>query len=345
MEKIFLSKKIEKILENIDYSKLGEKVGIKVHFGEKGCNTYLNPEIVKAVYNKIKSLGKKVALIECNVLYRGSRTNAYDHVKTAMEHGFTDMDIDILDGDKGEEFIEVDLGDRETKKAKLGKGLKNYDSMIVLSHFKGHMMAGFGGAFKNIGMGLGSRAGKLHMHSNVKPSVRESICSACGTCIDNCNAKSIKIMEFNGKARIDEDKCEGCAMCISVCPQGAVSVPWSGATKEELQKRIVDYTRGVFKIIPKEKIIYINVLENITEQCDCMGVRQEPIMEDIGILVGYDVVAIDKASFDLVEEKSNGEFSEVTKADETQIDYACELGLGCEEYEVVGLDEEKVINP
>ncbi len=332
MTKVFLSKDIEKIIENIDFSKLGNRVAIKVHFGERGCETYVSPEIVKKVYDKIKSLGKNVKLVECNVLYRGSRTNKKEHVRTAKEHGFDFAEIDILDGEKGEEFVELPYGGG---KAKLGKGIEKYDSMIVISHFKGHMMAGFGGALKNIGMGLGSRAGKLFMHSNINPTINKSKCIGCSTCIDNCNANAIELVD--GKAVIDKNKCEGCAMCIAVCPQEAIDVPWHGATREDLQKRVVDYAEAVISFF-QNKIIYINVLQNITKDCDCFGIVQKPLLDDIGILAGNDIVSIDKASLDLTNEKSNNSFSDITDADETQIDYASEKGLGGKEYEIEELD-------
>lgn len=299
MEKIYLSKDIEKILGKIDYTRLGKEVAIKLHFGEKGSETYINPDLVKAVYDKIISLGKKASLIECNVLYRGSRTNTTDHLATAKEHGFDFAPINILDGENGQEYLEVDI-DGLIKKAKLGKGLQNYDSMIVISHLTGHMMAGFGGALKNIGMGLGSRAGKLQMHSEISPSVNIERCTGCETCIEYCNADAISLV--NGKANIDQKKCEGCVMCIAVCPQRAVKIPWDSSTASDLQKKMVDYVDAVFKIISKDRMIFINVLENITKECDCFGIIQEPIMEDIGILTGNDIVAIDKASSDLVKE-------------------------------------------
>lgn len=335
MAKVYLSKKIEKILEKIDYSRLGEKVAIKLHFGEKGCVTYTNPELAKKVYDKIKSLGKEAVLVECNVLYRGSRTNTSDHLQTAREHNF-EGDVEILDGEKGEEFLEAELDKGEVKKVKLGKGLENYDSMIVLSHFKGHIMAGFGGAIKNLGMGLASRAGKLQMHSDVSPAVG-SKCTACGTCIENCNTNAISLVD--GKAKINNEKCEGCAMCIAVCPQEAINIPWGSSTYEQLQKKVVDYTQGVFKIIPEEKMIFINVLENITKDCDCFNKIQKPITEDIGILAGEDIVAIDKASLDLVNKKTENKFEKLNPSGITQLDYAEEKGLGSQEYEIEELDE------
>ena len=167
------------------------------------------------------------------------------------------------------------------------------------------------------------------MHSNISPSVSKR-CIGCGICVQNCNADAIKIVD--NKAEIDNDKCEGCAMCIAVCPNGAVKVPWHGDTSEGLQRKIVDYAHGVIKFM-KEKIIFINVLENITKDCDCMGFNQKMLAEDIGILAGDDVVAIDKASVDLANKK--GKFG---NEDAVQINYAFEKQLGEKEYEIIDLD-------
>ncbi len=326
MVKVYYSKKIEKILDNIDYSKLGNNVAIKVHFGEKGCITYMDPKIVKKVYDKIKSLGKKAALVECNVLYRGSRTNSTDHIATAKEHGFDFAPIDILDGENGNEFIEINS-------CKIGKGIKKYDSLIVLSHFKGHEMAGFGGAIKNVGMGLGSRAGKLHMHSSIRPKISEK-CTACGTCIKHCDVNAIKMI--NGKAKINDKLCIGCAMCIAVCPIKAVSIPWESETPEGIQRKIADYTASVLSLFPNA--VFINILEKITKICDCYGIVQEPMMKDVGIVCSTDIVAVEKASLDLANEFSEGEFDKINSVDkDKQISLAEDLNLGKIKYELVKL--------
>ena len=327
MSKVYLAKNIEKILENTDYSKLGNNVAIKVHFGEKGCNTYIDPELVRKVYGKVESLGKKATLIECNVLYKGSRVNTTSHIATARSHGFTKMDIDILDGENGDEFIEVNG-------CKIGAGLKKYDSLIVLSHFKGHMAAGFGGAIKNVGMGLGSRAGKLHMHSQVMPQILGDKCIGCGICAENCNVGAISIQ--NRVAVINEEKCEGCAMCIAVCPHGAASVPWQGGTHDYLQEKIAQYSGAVLSLFPNA--IFINVLENITELCDCMGVPQKPMMDNIGIISSDDIVAIDKAGLDLANKFSDGKFNAINKVNkDKQIEFAEKFCLGKGEYELIEL--------
>jgi uncharacterized protein len=325
--KVYFTKDIEKVLVNLDFSGLGRKVAVKVHFGEKGCNTYIDPKLVRKVFEKIESLDKEPTLVECNVLYKGSRTNAKDHIATARSHGF-DLPIEILDGEFGKDAVEIDG-------CKIGKGIEKFDSLVVLTHFKGHMMAGFGGSLKNIGMGLGSRAGKLDMHSTVKPSIDQSKCIGCGVCVKNCNAEAIFFEE--GKAKIDETKCEGCAMCISVCESGAAGVPWSGGTAERLQKKIAQYSAAILKKFPDA--IFINVMQNITEQCDCMGVSQKPMMADVGILFSDDIVAIDQASLDLAEKNSNGKFSAINAIDkQKQIEFAKELGLGSADYELVELD-------
>jgi uncharacterized protein len=322
--KVFFSKDIEKILEKIDFSKLGKRVAIKVHFGEKGCITYISPALVKKVYERIKSLGKEATLVECNVLYKGSRTNRADHLKTARDHGF-DLPMDILDGEFGKDFVEING-------CKIGKGIEKYDSLLVLSHFKGHSHAGFGGALKNLGMGLGSRAGKLDMHSAIRPSVTREKCVGCGVCVKNCNAEAI-FLEV-GKAKIDQEKCEGCAMCISVCENKAVAVPWGGGTPERLQKKIAEYAGAISSRFPG--VIFINVLQNITPQCDCMGTAQKPMMKDVGIVFSDDIVAIDRASLDLANKLSNGQFAKINSIDkDKQIQSAAGLKLGSVDYEMV----------
>lgn len=322
MVDVLFSKSIDPILDNIDFSKLGNNVGIKVHFGEKGCKTYMNPEIVRKVYNKVISLGKKAILIECNVLYKGSRTNSTDHIKTARENIF-DMPIDILDGELGEEMVEFD-------NCKIGKGIQKYDSLIIVSHFKGHLATGFGAAIKNVGMGLGSRAGKLDMHAGVNPFVTDA-CIGCRKCIEHCNAGAITIVD--GKAHIDPEKCEGCAMCIAVCESQAIDVPWSARTSKELQLRTAEYTKAILDRFPNT--IFINILENITKDCDCFGIVQKPVMDDVGILASSDIVAIDKASLDLANKHSHNKFDSVNSIDkESQIRVAVNIGLGTADYEL-----------
>ncbi len=321
MNNVLHAQSIEPILDNLDFSKLGNNVAIKVHFGEKGCTTYVNSELVRKVYDKIVSLGKSATLVECNVLYRGSRTNSTDHIKTAKSHGF-DMPIEILDGEHGQDTVTING-------CKIGAGIKKYDSLVVISHFKGHVAAGFGAAIKNVGMGLGSRAGKLDMHAGISPVVN-SKCIACCKCINACDVKAI-ILTKDKKALIDPNVCVGCAMCVAVCPNGSIDIPWGKRSSVELQKRTSEYAKAVLTLFPNP--IYINVLENITKDCDCFSIVQKPIMENVGILASTNIVAIDKASLDLANKHSDNKFSKVNHIDkESQITEAEELGLGSSKY-------------
>jgi hypothetical protein len=321
---------VNKFFEMISEELGKDTVGLKVHFGERNNNTHIDPELLKDVDKYFKS----PKFVECNVLYKGTRTRKSDHIETAKSHGFGFLDIDILDGDLGEDTLEVPIDTKNTKKAKLGKGLENYDKLIALTHFKGHGATGFGGALKNVGMGLGSRGGKLDMHSSISPHVNKSRCVACGICVDNCPADAI-ILERGGKAEIDSDKCIGCAMCIGICPEGAVQVPFGGRTNKKLMEKMAEYTLGAVK---NKEWWYINFLTDITYLCDCKPDSQEPFMEDIGILMSKDPVAIDKASLDLVKESHDGKdpFLEDNNVDGSYIlDYAEGLELGSKEYELV----------
>ncbi len=334
MKKVYFSQGIKKITDKIDKKRLKGKVGIKVHFGEEGNETYLDPKIAKAVYEKVISLGFETSLVECNVLYRGSRTNRENHIKVAKKHGFNFAPIDILDGEMGEEDITLKVEKGRIKEAKIGRGIEKYDSLIVLSHFKGHIATGFGGAFKNLGMGLGSRAGKLHMHSDVSPKVDQEKCTACGVCVKNCDVGAIKMEDV---AEINSQKCIGCAMCIAVCEFKAINVPWGGSTNKQLQEKIIDYSQAIIEYLNRN-LTYINILKEITKDCDCVGKKMKPIVEDIGILISDDPVATDKASLDLVNQKSNGKFDKMISTDgEHKIDYAEKSNLGTKKYKILDI--------
>lgn len=285
------SKDFDKLLEKIDFSRLGKKIAIKMHFGEKGCTTYLPPAIVKKLYDKVKNSDNIVELADCNALYKGSRTNETDHLKIAKEHGFDFAPIKILDGKLGEEYTEVNG-------CKLGKGIKNYDSLIALTHFKGHEMTGFGGALKNVGMGLGSRAGKLDMHASIRPSVNAKKCIGCGTCAKHCPVYAITL---DTAAHIDSKKCIGCATCIAVCPQNAIKVPWKSKTHKQLQERICDYAKAVLSLF--KNVIFINCLINITSDCDCKAKKQKIETKDIGFVYSDNILSVEKVSKDLIDKK------------------------------------------
>ncbi|MAG20226.1 4Fe-4S ferredoxin [archaeon] len=326
MEKVYFCKDVKRVNEffKIISEDFKDNVGVKIHFGEDGNTTHIDPKL-------IKDLGKyfnKPKFIESNVLYKGRRTTKKEHIKLAKEHGFGFLGIDILDGDMGEEEIKVKVGKDVVR---LGKGLEKYDNLLVLSHFKGHMLSGFGGAIKNMGMGIGSRAGKLDMHSGIAPFVHEDQCIACGKCVENCPVDTIKI---NGKAKIYPKKCIGCAKCIAVCPVGAIGIKWRSRSRKNAMANIAKYTAGVVK---NKNVWCINFLNNITYNCDCFGGKQEPFMEDIGILMSKDCVAVDKACLDLVKKaKGFDPFKADHDIDGEYVLNVCEkLKIGSKKYKLV----------
>ena len=199
---------------------------IKIHFGERGNLAFLRPNYARTVADAVKELGGKPFLTDCNTLYVGGRKNALEHLDTANLNGFTPVQtgcqVLIADGLKGTDEVLVPVeGGEYVKEAKIGRAVMDADVVISLTHFKCHEAEGIGGAIKNVGMGCGSRAGKMEMHNAGKPYVQQELCIGCGQCTRVC-AHGAAVVE-NHKASINEDKCVGCGRCIGVCPKDAVT--------------------------------------------------------------------------------------------------------------------------
>ena len=180
------------------------------------------------------------------------------------------------------------------------KPLAQADAVLVISHIKGHACSGFGGAIKNIGMGLGSKAGKQKMHSDLLPTVNRDICNGDGECERCCPTKAITLK--GGKAYIDEKKCIGCAECVAFSSTGAIAISWSG-TPSSLQEKICEYAFGALSKM-RGKTLFFNYLIDISPNCDCYPFNDAPIVPNIGLLASTDIVAIDQASVDLVSSES-----------------------------------------
>lgn len=331
--KVFFTPDVSKISLLFDQLKdniSGKNIALKTHFGEAGSTTYLPPKLVKIIYDRLKSLGFNPKLVEANVLYQGERTFAKSHIKLAKQHGFNFAPIDIYDEKGADDCWPIKINKKHFPIIKVAKNLKNYDFLVVVSHFKGHVSTGFGGALKNIGMGLGSRAGKLMMHANLAPEVDVNKCIACGKCLKSCPVNAIKLVA--GKAKIYSEVCIGCATCIAVCEQRAVLGPPTSPT--ELQERIVEFCFGILQKIPA---IYFNFLVNITAHCDCRGEEQKKLIDDIGFLASTDPVAIDQASYDLFRKQAAGDIfkKEHKVSGLRQLEYGQEIGLGSRDYELI----------
>lgn len=304
---------------------LEKQIPIKVHFGEKGNSTFVRPRAYDGLIDYLEEKSIGTSFIETNVLYRGSRTTKDNHLSLAKEHGFTRIPIIIADGEIGEAVHEVDIDKEYYKSVKLGAAYNDYNQILVTSHFKGHMLAGFGGALKQLAMGFASRSGKMAQHSKMVPTVNGSTCTSCGLCLDSCDVDAI---EINTHAEISETKCVGCAACIAVCPEGAIRNDWNSSNFKE---KVAEYAYGAQL---NKNHIYINYMMNITKNCDCMGEHMEPIAKDIGVFASLDPVAIDNACLDMLQKESGESLFEVGRK---TIEHAEKIGFSTGEYVIVEL--------
>lgn len=345
--------KLETLLDKAGFGKIDfsrKFVAIKIHFGERGNLAFLRPNFARAVADKVKSLGGKPFLTDCNTLYVGSRKDGIEHTETAWLNGFTPYTVNcpviIADGIKGTDDVIVPVKGELLSEARIGRAVMDADIVISLNHFKGHEMCGIGGAIKNLGMGCGSRAGKMIQHSNGKVAVDTKTCIGCGNCVKICahSAPAVK----NRKSSVDLDKCLGCGRCIGVCPVDAI-YPVGGSTAAGmLDRRMAEYALAVVQNRPN---FHINIAMDISPNCDCHCENDAPIVPNVGMFASFDPVACDQAAVDAVnaampnpdsklgESKVKGRdhfgsISEVT--DWTlQLSHAEKIGLGSRKYTLV----------
>lgn len=348
--------KIQRILDAIKIENIVKKndlTAVKVHLGEYGNSTFIPPWLIRSIVDKVKKSGGKPFITDTNTLYRGMRRNAVDHLKNATMHGFTIATVGapviIADGLLGRNQVDVKIGKKHFETVKIGQSIEQADSLIVSSHFKGHLMAGFGGAIKNLAMGGASVEGKKEQHS-VRPQLKEeNNCTGCESCKNHCPADAILIIDE--KAQFDSTLCIGCGECVGRCPQEAIQFNWETEIPD-FTERMVEYAYGVWKI-HKNKIGFINFVLNVTPECDCFDISQRIIVNDIGILASNDPVALDKACYDLVN-KSIGREDSILKCNhqagenkflgihketrpDLQLTYAEDLGMGVQDYNLIDL--------
>lgn len=290
--KVYFTKEItpESVIKM--YEKLGKelpgKVAVKLHSGEQGNQNYIRPEFVKAIVERVNG-----TVVECNAAYEGARNSTEKHKKLIEDHGWTKyFDVDIMDADGDDMVLDIPNG-KVLKQNFVGKNMKNYDSMLVLSHFKGHPMGGYGGALKQLSIGCASSEGKSWIHSAGKTKDQTIVW-------DNLPEKNLFLESMADAA-----------------------------------SSVVNYF--------KDNILFINVMCNLSVDCDCCAVAEDPCMKDIGILASTDPIAIDQACIDLIyNSKDPGRDHFVERVERQNgrhtIDAAAELGFGTKEYELINVD-------
>ena len=335
------------MLEGIDFN--NKYTAIKIHFGEPGNLSYLRPNYAKVVVDLIKEQGGRVFLTDCKTRYVGRRKNALDHLEAAYENGYnpftTGCHVIIADGLKGTDEVLVPIDGEYVKEAKIGTAVMDADIVVSMNHFKGHEATGFGGALKNLGMGCGSRAGKMEMHSAGKPYVHQRKCVGCGACQKICAHSAITITDK--KASINHDCCVGCGRCIGICPVDAIRAA-NDESNDILNCKIAEYTLAVLKDRPH---FHISLVVDVSPNCDCHSENDVPIVPNVGMFASFDPVALDMACADAVNKQpviAGSVLSELphehhdhfkNNHPETNwmscVDHAEKLGIGTKEYELI----------
>lgn len=294
--------KMERLVKRAGISDIDFKnqfTAIKIHFGEPGNLAYIRPNYAARMATLLRALGAKPFLTDCNTLYSGGRSNAVDHLRSAMENGFNPIsakcDVIIADGLKGTDFREIEINGRYCKAPKIGTAIADADIIITMNHFKGHEQSGFGGALKNLGMGCASVGGKLELHSASQPVINRDHCKSCNICVKHCAHDAIHLGD-DKIAVIDYDTCVGCGQCVALCQYDS-AVMGEGDTSERLNYKIAEYTKAVLLDKPH---FHISFIMNVSPECDCWNHNDAAFIPDLGIAASFDPVALDMACADMV---------------------------------------------
>ena len=249
----------------------------------------------------LKGKGISAFVFDTTVLYSGGRRDGADALKTAADHGFTEAylgcPVVIADGLDGRDLVDLPAGYRHFQTVQTARIFEKANGYFILSHFKGHLEAGFGGAVKNISMGFASRAQKQRMHSDVKPVLSREICTRCGTCVEVCPTGAAHWGD-KGYPDYDLDICIGCAQCIGLCPELALQISWD-TDISVFQEKLVETAAAVWRQI-SGKTLVVNALVSICTECDCLPGKHPLIAPDAGFIGGYHPVVVDRESIKIV---------------------------------------------
>ncbi|MFX1385217.1 MAG: DUF362 domain-containing protein [Promethearchaeota archaeon] len=286
-----------------------EKIVIKTHFGALENTRYLRPSYIRFLCDYIKDLGGIPFVAEsCGWGIPGAkgeyggRTNEQEYLEIALKHGFTEETmggpIIMLDGPDGIDYEIQKIDGKKFNDVLVAGRLREFDYLVLATHFKGHYGAGFGGAIKNLGIGCVSKGGKVQAHNGKKFEFNFDSCVPnCEECIKICPTKALT-KKIGSKLIYDENKCRFCYMCNAICENEVIDI--GNSTQEEFVLQLVDNAKGVVDYFGKDKIFYLNYAIDITYQCDCCGGTDVPFVNDIGVLSSLDPVALDQACIDLV---------------------------------------------
>jgi hypothetical protein len=331
-----------------DVVSAGDSVAVKVHMGEYGGSAYLRPPMVRRACDLIKEAGGKPFVTDTTTLYPSGRFTASKYLATAARNGFTveplGAPVVIADGEQGYDGewvgIRKRVADCSLDKTKIGKRILGANSLVVLSHVKGHEQSGFGGSIKNVATGCVTKESKAAQHRANRAIIDISKCNGWGQCVEACPFNALSLAE--DKMVRDDEKCMDCSHCLYVCPEGVYSLP-PGA-KERFQVSLAHAAAGVLSRF-QSKVAFINFIQDVRRLCDCVSPSGLPVVPDIGILASTDVVAVNKASSDLIaQSKPLGQSANISSPDipgkingidsVIQIRTAQELGLGNMKYEL-----------
>ncbi len=328
---------LEKLLGEVAHLlayKQDELVPVKLTIGDSACVYHLRPQLVRQVVSKIKDRKARPFLFDTNVIYKGQRQNAFDHLTLAEKKGFGYLNVGapfvVADGILGQDGKEHGIGAKHIKKVKVPSFVGMLDSLLVLTHATGHVLAGYAGAIKNVAMGMSCRPTKQVQHSSMKPSVIENKCTACGGCVRVCPVEAI-IFSEKGKAWIEPKKCIGCGECLCACQFDAVFINW----EEEMDvfcSRMVEVANFILSKFKNK--FFITFAFDITQECDCISTKDDKfISRNIGILASQDIVSLDQATADLASDDMN--FFKEHGAYKNMLQYAQKLGLGSLDYRLI----------
>jgi hypothetical protein len=281
----------------------GDLVGVKLHWGEQGNKSFLDPIYARAIVQWLVSLGAKPFIFDTTVLYSGGRRSGKDSLKTASKHGYTQeylgCPVVIADGMDGRDVVDMPAAYKHFKTVQVASLVEKTKGFVIFSHFKAHLASGFGGAIKNISMGFASRAQKQRMHADVRPILSKKKCIRCGICVDVCPSGAAR-MEGEDFPEYDLETCIGCAQCIAQCPEMALRILWGG-DNSVFQEKLVETAAAVWRRI-KDRTVLINALIKISAECDCLPGDMDIIAPDMGFLGGFHPVELDAQSVALVGE-------------------------------------------